>query len=294
MRLKCVKVSYNLDFTLKSIYLCGKKNNLAYFLSYKAYTIETMTSNWKLRILLLVLASVFAYPSFAQWGDEDDMGWGEEEEATDSTDSDTLFGDDDNSEWVGFGDDGDDNEIKAYKFKRPEYVRVVLPYDSIRELIYYTEIMEVEECEECMADSLYWRSMHYLTKLYGKKSMKKFLDEDKKLQKIVLKVKVPVFVRNNKFAKVRNGDCEYKLILRFQDYRYKYDISNFVHLTPPQGTQKDVQRTYLEYYMKSKANVQNTDKILTAVDTDIQSFIGELKDALKDPPFLGIDLDNDW
>jgi hypothetical protein len=145
-----------------------------------------------------------------------------------------------------------------------------------------------------MADSLYIRSRKFLTSLYGKKSLKKFISEDQAMQKMVLTIKSPMLIRKNKFSKNQNGLYEYKLILRFQDYRYKYDVSNFVHITPPEGAQKDPQRTYMEYYVKSDKDIEGNDKLLRNVDMDIREFVKELKKALKDPPFLGEDLDNDW
>ena len=45
---------------------------------------------------------------------------------------------------------------------------------------------------------------------------------------------------------------------------------------------------------KSEKDVEDNDKILRNVDIDIKEFVFELKKALKDPPFLGEDLDNDW
>lgn len=262
-----------------------------------------MKKTWIVRALFVALFGFFSQSSFAQWDDDGDDGWGfdDEEVVSDSTSSDSLFGDDNSGEYMegmdSWGADGGDDfsdDAKPYKFVRPKYERILMPFDTIRELIYYTEVIEEEDCEECMADSLYYRTRKFLTGLYGKKGLKKFMDEDKKMQKMVLIVNQPMMVRKNKFSKNQNGFYEYKLIIRFQDFRYKYDVSNFVHITPPEGAQKDPQRTYMEYYVKSEKNIEANDKLLRTVDTDMKEFVEGLKKALKDPPFLGEDLDNDW
>ena len=260
-----------------------------------------MKKNWIVKLLMLTGFLMMGHLSNAQW---DDDGWGDEEEVTEDTaSSDSLFGDDGSGEYMEGMDDwgagssetvAEDYSAKPYQLKRPAYERIEMPFDTIRELIYYTEIIEAEDCEECMADSLYIRSRKFLTGLYGKKALKKFISEDQAMQKMVLTVNMPMYLRKNKFAKTQIGDYEYKLILRFQDYRYKYDVSNFVHITPPFGAQKDPQRTYMEYYVKCDKDIENNDKILRNVDKDIREFVEELKKALKDPPFLGEDLDNDW
>ena len=260
-----------------------------------------MKKNWIVKVLLFTGFVMMSQVSNAQWDDDvyDDEG----EVAKDTASSDSLFGDDGSGEYMEGMDDwgasstmteAQDYSAKMYQFKRPTYERIQMPFDSIRELIYYSEIIEEEDCEECMADSLYIRSRKFLTSLYGKKSLKKFISEDEAMQKMVLTVKKPMYLRKNKFAKAQAGDYEYKLILRFQDYRYKYDVSNFVHITPPLGAQKDPQRTYMEYYVKSDKDIEANDKLLRNVDIDIKEFVAELKKALKDPPFLGEDLDNDW
>lgn len=167
---------------------------------------------------------------------------------------------------------------------KPTYQRFLPPYDSLRELVYYEGIVEDEAAENPSADSLWFRCKKFLASRYGKENAKRFVVEEKKPDKIVLKCVVPMAVQIGKYNKSEAGKLEYKLTIRFKDgYRYKYQITNFVHVYTPTGTAQKEARTYHEYYMKAKSGFQVSDRYLISADREVQEIVAGLKRALREP-----------
>jgi hypothetical protein len=167
--------------------------------------------------------------------------------------------------------------------QRAVYKRFVPPFDTLREIIFYEGVIEDEECENCGADSLYWRAKKYLTQRWGKEVMKKMVVEDKKAERIVLKITVPMTVQLNNYNKRQVGIMEYRVALRFKDSRYKYQFGNFVHIQTPGGVDSKETRTYHEYYMKVKKGYQHSDLYLMAADREVKDIVAGLKKTLKQP-----------
>lgn len=187
---------------------------------------------------------------------------------------------------MGSGGWGEPEQSPDVQVKpRVPYKRFVPPYDSLREIIYYSGVVDDENCETCGADSLYWRAMRYLTKRFGKDNMKDkaWVMENVVGNKIVMKVTVPMMVQTNSFNKRQSGMIEYRLALRFQESRYKYQFGNFVHVEVERGAEARMIRTYHEYYMRVKKGYQNTDIYLLAADRDVKEFVEGLKRALRGP-----------
>jgi hypothetical protein len=212
------------------------------------------------------------------WGSSDDGGWGSSE----------GWGD------AGTGGTGYLKPVAAKKdFKREG--KVLLPYDSLRKLIIYTGIQELEDCEFCTEDSLYYRFKDWAQNNFGPKifKSKKTLGLDEQFQKINLILTLPFSVKNTKFTSSRAGNVQLNLTMWFQPYRYKYLFSNFVHEVPPTGTQTESQMVYFEYYQESKRNIDENNGYLNAIDNQVKEYIDKLKVALNDKPISLID-DDDW
>lgn len=236
---------------------------------------------------LLLLAVIFVgLGASTKLSAQDSGGFYEEEVPSgDSSQSDEYY--DPNFEGDEYNPDGTLKEDAPKKPEKKPYVRIVMPYDTISELITYTEIIEQPDS---YVDSLYLRAKKYLER-YGKLKQKDFT-EDLLYEKIVTDVTVPLVIRVNKYSKVRNGDLKFKLTIRFKDGRYKYDVNNLVHLLPPSNLGKKTQQyVYCEYYMTSTRNIIGSDQILRAADFQVQKIIGEIKKALKEPVLVDED---DW
>ncbi len=181
-----------------------------------------------------------------------------------------------------WGDDGA-TVVQEYVFKKAAYSRFIPPYDSMREIIFYENIIEDEACENCGADSLYWRAKKYLSVRFGKEAFKKMIIEDKVADRITLLVSKPMICSYGKFNKRQEGILEYRLILRFKDARYKYQFANFVHIEVEDGMGARVARIYHEYYMRLKKGFEQTDKFLLAADTETKELVAGLKKTLREP-----------
>lgn len=199
----------------------------------------------------------------------------------DSTGNPSEYGYDDYDPFVEEDDD------KKKPEKKP-YVRIVMPYDTITELITYTGIVEQEES---YYDSLYLRAKLYLMTKFNLKD-KDFKESAVGMDKIVMTLNLPYHMQKNKYVVQEVGKLEFKLALRFKDGKYKYDIDQLKHLMPENAAGKtQPQYTYLEYYMRSEKTVIYNDLLLRAADKQINSLIGEIKKALKEPVIIDED---DW
>lgn len=261
--------------------------------------------------MILCVLGYGAFGQFGSWGDSDgSSGWGDTEKSTsDTASADTSAADDpwgssDGDAW-GSSDDGwgssgtttGSGSVKPVAKKR-EFIKeekVMLPYDTIRKLIIYKGIQELEDCEFCTDDSLYLRFKDWAKNEFGKKIFKdkKILDLDEQYAKINLILTLPLEVQANKFTSYNRGKVKLNLTMWFQPYRYKYLFSNFIHEVPPVGTQTEAQMVYFEYYQESKRNVQDNNKYLKAIDTKVKKYIEAMKVALNDKPISLMDED-DW
>lgn len=252
---------------IKELYLRGFDKKL----HGKRMTLKLEVANWiKVRWVFLIAFIIFANGAQAQFGfGGDPFGGGGDSAAADSGGG------------GGFdlgGAPGEEGVVRKAPYKR-----FIPPYDTMREIIFYENIIEDEACENCNADSLYWRAKKYLTKRLGKEQIKKMVIEDKPMERLVLKVTVPMITTNGNFTKKQEGVLEYKLTLRFKDSRYKYQFGNFVHVEPMDGTSGKLNRTYHEHYMRLKKGYQSTDKYLLAADAEVAKVVEGLKKSLKEP-----------
>jgi len=172
--------------------------------------------------------------------------------------------------------------------KKP-YVRYVVPFDTLTELVTYTEVVNEEEAG---TDSLYWRSKRWIVNEFGKKNKKQIIKkDDKKEFKIEMEGEFPLFIEANKFSKSQNGKVVFDMEIRFKEGRYKYKINNIVHVVPPPpGEDKEI-KTYFEFYRKSTINAKGNDAVLIAADKKFNKMIRDLKKYCKEPVFVD---DDDW
>jgi len=235
--------------------------------------IEMSTFKKTLLPAVILLAGCFQTISAQGWGSD----WGSTGVA-DSTSRDTAA-----SSGGGWGEEqgSQDAAVKP----RVVYKRFVPPYDSLREIIYYSGVVDDENCETCSADSLYWRAMRYLTRRFGKEKMKDktWVLENVVGNKIVMKITTSMMIQTNNFNKKQSGMMEYRMAIRFQESRYKYQFGNFVHVEVERGAEARMIRTYHEYYMRVKKGYQNTDIYLLAADRDVKAFVDGLGRALRGP-----------
>jgi hypothetical protein len=261
--------------------------------------------------MILCVLGYGAYGQFGSWGDSGGgSGWGDTEEtkkdtaSSDSTVTEDAWGSSEGGEWGGsddaWGSSGSSSTGGYGKqvAKKREFIKeekVLLPYDTIRKLIIYKGIQELEDCEYCTDDSLYLRFKDWAKNEFGKKIFKdkKILNLDEQYAKINLILTLPLEVQSNKFTSYNKGNVQLNLTMWFQPYRYKYLFSNFVHEVPPIGTQTESQMVYFEYYQESKRNVQENNKYLKAVDDKVKKYIDAMKVALNDKPISLLDED-DW
>lgn len=182
----------------------------------------------------------------------------------------------------------DDEDDKPKKPEKKPYVRITMPFDTITELITYTGIVEQEDS---YYDSLYLRAKRYLMSKFSLKD-KDFKESSMDMDKIIMTLNLPYHMQRNKYVIQDVGKLEFKLALRFKDGKYKYDIDQLKHLLPENAAGRtQPEYTYLEYYVRSERGVIYNDQLLRAADKQINSFIGEIKKALKEP--IEIDED-DW
>ncbi len=174
------------------------------------------------------------------------------------------------------------NAEKAFPTRFDKHSRFIVPYDSLRELIFYSNVVEDPDCNECTADSLYWRFMRYLEGRFGKKELKELIKEAKPGNKIVVILTVPLVTEPGNNVKVPDGKHQYELVMRFQDNRYKYEFSKFVHIRPVNGAAGGESRTYAEYYRTAKTNTRNNDLCLMGMDAEVKRTVAGLTKALRE------------
>lgn len=193
-----------------------------------------------------------------------------------------VIGGDLSAQW-DMGGSVDTAKIDSSALKKIPYVRFVPPYDTMREIIFYEGVVENEDCQLCTADSLYWRAKKVLLKKYGKADLRKMILDEKVGHHITVKVTLPMVVINGKYSKAAKGMMEYKLCLRFQDSRFKYQFGNFIHLQTGEGLVGNPTKTYHEYYMRVKRGYEATDKFLLASDREVKDMVAKITYALREP-----------
>lgn len=233
-------------------------------------------------------------------------GLADDSSSTDDGWGDDSWGDDDGG--FDFGGGGQDYVRSARpKVEARPYERFTgMPYDSTAMLITYSEIIEVIPPDRfldlggedySLADSLYARAMSWMEKEFGKRKAKQMIDDagiDEKGREgstINAYVSMPLKMQVNKYKTTENGILEFDLELRFKDERYRYKFENFVHVEnySPKGQKPDA--TYMEYYMTSKRDVIDNDKILIACNNQVNRLIEDLKATCAHTPFVD---DDDW
>ena len=171
---------------------------------------------------------------------------------------------------------------------RKPYIRFIAPFDSITELVTYSEIINEEEAG---TDSLYWRAKRWLKHEFKGANKVVIKKDDKKEFKVVMVAEFPLYMEANKFSKALNGKVVFDFEMRFKEGRFKYKINNLVHVVePPPGEDKQI-KTYFEFYRKSTINPRGNDAVLIAADKKIQSMVKNMKKYCKEPIFVD---DDDW
>lgn len=235
---------------------------------------------WLVAFVTIPVASALAQPDDTEQQDTQSYDYYDE----------NIDGGGDNSIIPGNGTDGSDDEPK--KPEKKPYVRIVMPVDSITELITYDSIIEQTDS---YYDSLYLRAKRWVTaKWYADKKQKelvKVFTDDVLYEKFKVKVKLPMRVRYNKFSSNEYGQVEFNLTMRFKDGKYKYHVSNMIHLLPETSDKKDINYVYLEFYMKSEKNVVNYDRYLRAADAAVRKMVVDMTKAMREP--VEVDED-DW
>lgn len=234
---------------------------------------------------------------------------------SDSTYSDSSGYDDYSSDYSGGGGDdglsdyfgdqssgGGDNGNYVVKprvvVKRVE--RFVPPYDSTRELVSYTGVVEVMDRDdfEVEVDTIYHRAKDWMVNEFGEKEAKRLtamddinLNASEMEYKIRLKGTFPCEIKMNDFRTVESGDVEFFMEIRIREGRYRYSVNRLVYLAEPLAGENERDRTYFEYLMKSERNVRENDNILLAADRTINGWLDGLKETCRKQPVLEED---DW
>jgi hypothetical protein len=182
---------------------------------------------------------------------------------------------------LSYSEEGGDAGVNGpMRFEKHE--RFQAPYDSLRELIYYSNVVEDPNCNECTADSLYIRALRYFKGRFGEKTFKEITQEAKPGNKLTVLLKVPLVTKPQLNVVIKEGFVEYKLILRFQDNRFKYEFSNFVHIRDVQGAAGGQSRTYAEYYRMAKTYTRANDLYLIGMDMEVKQTVANLTKALRE------------
>lgn len=245
-------------------------------------------------------------------GDYDyDQGSG----GTTSDYADTSGGDDwGNDDWgdddggFDFGGGGGDyvRSTRPKTEARPYERFTGMPYDSASQLVTYLEIVDVIVPEKfldlggddySLYDSLYTRALTWMQTEFGKREAKQMIDaagedtEGKEGSTIKAYVTIPLKVQESKYQTKDAGTLEFDMELRFKDERYRYKFENFVHVQSNTSGEKDMDVTYMEYYLNAKKNIRGNDKILIACNTQVTKLIEGLKATCQATPFID---DDDW
>jgi hypothetical protein len=272
----------------------------------------------KIFFTLIMVCSVAVIANAQTWDDAGADSWGDATNDNGSTDyqydpgsaaaADSSSGDSWGASDDSYGGYGGQDYVRSARpdAKAMPYVRFTgMPFDSASQLITYIEIVEVIAPDRFLdlggqdysvADSLYARGMVWMQNEFGKKEAKQMIEnagidpKGKEGQTILANVVMPLVVEINKYAKTTIGIIKFDMELRFKDERYRYKFENFVHVTPNAVGNEEIS-TYMEYYMNSKKDVKNNDKILIACNSQMNRLIEDLKSTCSAVPFVD---DDDW
>ncbi|MFT5511792.1 MAG: hypothetical protein ACI8SE_000185 [Bacteroidia bacterium] len=272
---------------------------------------QLQASNWLTRFsLMLTLLCSMAFISIAQddeytdeysdeYGDEySDEYSGDEYGDETNDDSGDDYGDSGNEFSDAFGS-SEREEYVPKKIIRKPYIRFVPPYDSTRELVLYKAVIEVKDREgyEVEIDTINFRAHEWLESQFGK-NLKKYLTSDainesagEMEYKIIVHGMFTCEIQPNEFTTIVNGQVEYDMEIRVRDGRYRYTIKNLVHVADPRPGEKEGEKTYFEYLMKSEDDVREGDRVLIAADKKINSMMDALQKTCQTAP---IQEEDDW
>lgn len=230
------------------------------------------TMKYLYKIGLIALLAMVSATSYAQI--QDPLSPGYDEYNPDSNETEDGY----------YNDESNPNKDKKEGPVYKPYVRIVLPFDSVTNLITYTGIVEQEESG---SDSLYIRAKRWAEK-YFNKGLK--VESDKRNQKITYLASIPAYSYNNPYNRKLIGTFEFKFTVLIKEGRYKYQITNLVHESVKPASGKST-RNYFEYYYTTTTNVQVSDRILRYADKEINQMIASFKKAMAEPILLDED---DW
>ncbi|MBW7844118.1 MAG: DUF4468 domain-containing protein [Bacteroidia bacterium] len=224
------------------------------------------------KIIFFIALTLIGAKSFAQIQNPDETSGGYEVENSDSTESEEQT-------------EGEGEEVDSSTIVKP-FVKIELYVDSVTNLITYLGVVEQEESG---SDSLYTRAKRWADNRFGKLS-KPLYEIDKKNQKLIINGVIPAFVYTSKYAKRDIGTHQFKMTVWIKEGRYKYQISNLVHVGLKQNI-GDVKRNYFEFYYTSPKAVKIYDKMLRDADQDIHKLMKEFEKYMQDPIIVDED---DW
>ncbi|MFT5722927.1 MAG: hypothetical protein ACI9JN_000032 [Bacteroidia bacterium] len=280
---------------------------------FKLHPVQTKACLNKLSLLLLMLFSI-AFISQAQdddyYDESDDDYYEESGDDHSNGDSSDDYSSSDYSEDGDYGDDygggigdafgsSDREEYVPKKIVHKPYIRYIPPYDSTRELVLYKAVIEVKDRDgyEVEIDTINFRTHQWLELEYGK-NLKKFLTLDainenagEMEYKITIHGTFPCEIQPNEFTTVTNGQVEYDMEIRVRDGRYRYTVKNLVHIADPRPGEKEGERTYFEYLMKSEDDVRAGDRVLIAADKKINTMMAALQKSCQTAP---LEEEDDW
>lgn len=191
------------------------------------------------------------------------------------------------------GNSGNGNYVVKPRVVVKPIERFVPPYDSTRELVSYSGVVDVIDDEdfEVEVDTIYHRAKDWMKNEFGEKELKKLttmddinLNASEMEYKIRLKGSFPCEIKMNDFRTVESGDVEFFMEIRIREGRYRYSVNRLVYLAEPLAGEKERDRTYFEYLMKSDQNVRDNDNILLAADRKINGWLDGLKETCRKQP----------
>ena len=225
---------------------------------------------------------------------------------SDSSSSDSLDYDDGSSDLgsyfdnMGSGGGGDNNYVVKPRVQVADYTRFVPPYDSAKELVSYSGIVNVLDDEdfEVEVDTIYHRAKNWMKMEFGEKQLKKLTTMDdinpnasEMEYKIRLKGTFPCEMEMNEFRTERHGDVEFFMEIRIREGRYRYSVNRLVYVADPLTGEKEGDRTYFEYLMKAEDAVRENDNILLAADKKLNRWIDTLRENCQKQP---LEEEDDW
>jgi len=221
------------------------------------------------RLIIILFVTLASQAVYAQV--QDPLSPGYDENYVDSTSADSAAADSYNGE---YGSNNKKDEEPINPFLKP-YERILLPFDSVTNLITYAGVVEQEESG---SDSLYIRAKRWAEKTFDKGAK---IETDKRNQKITYVATIPAYSYINSYNKRLIGSYEFKFTVLIKEGRYKYMINNLVHESVKPASGKGT-RNYFEYYYTTNTNVQVSDRVLRFADKELNQLIAGFKKAMSE------------